>query len=76
MVPYDDKSPFVTSGIRLGVPALTTRGLQETHMEQVADWIDKILMQPDNDILIYEIQNQIKDFMSNFPLYPDWKTDL
>jgi glycine hydroxymethyltransferase len=48
-VPYDDKSPFVTSGIRVGVPAITTRGLKEQHMETVVDFIDTVLMNLDDE---------------------------
>jgi glycine hydroxymethyltransferase len=73
MVPYDDKSPFVTSGIRLGVPALTTRGLGEDHMEQIAAWIDTILMHPEDDAKIVAVKQEINSFMKAFPLYPRWK---
>ncbi len=47
-VPFDDKSPFVTSGIRVGVPAITTRGMKEEHMQTVVDLVDKVLMNLDN----------------------------
>ena len=69
MVPADDKSPFVTSGIRVGVPAITTRGLQEEHMNTIVDWIDQILLDPDNEVLIQEVKVSVNKFMENFPLY-------
>jgi glycine hydroxymethyltransferase len=71
MVPYDDKSAFVTSGIRLGVPAITTRGMKEEHMEFVVDCIDRILMQADESAAIAGIRKQVNEFMSQFPLYPE-----
>jgi glycine hydroxymethyltransferase len=73
MVPYDDKSPFVTSGIRLGVPALTTRGLKEHDMENIANWIDAILMDPENESTSLRVKNEINEFMKAFVLYPGWK---
>lgn len=68
-VPYDDKSPFVTSGIRVGVPAITTRGLKNEHMETVVDLIDAVLMNADNETRIGEVRNRVHDFMKDFPLY-------
>lgn len=70
-VPYDDKSPFVTSGIRVGVPAITTRGLQEAEMETVVNLIDKVLMNIDNETIITEVQKEVHHLMSNFPLYAE-----
>ncbi|MFN8244749.1 MAG: serine hydroxymethyltransferase [Ferruginibacter sp.] len=70
-VPYDDKSPFVTSGIRVGVPAITTRGLQEAHMETVVGFIDKVLMNTDDENIISAVKEEVKAFMQQFPLYPD-----
>ena len=70
-VPFDDKSPFVTSGIRVGVPAVTTRGMKEAHMETVVSLMDKILMNPDDDSLIASIRSEVKEFMNQFPLYPE-----
>ncbi len=71
MVPFDDKSPFVTSGIRVGVPAITTRGLKESDMEQVAVWLDAVLMQPDNEDMIAKVRGEVNEFMQQFPLYPE-----
>jgi glycine hydroxymethyltransferase len=73
MVPYDDKSPFITSGIRVGVPALTTRGLKEDHMNLIVDWIDSILMDTENEQKIIKVRTEINEFMEQFPLYPEWK---
>ena len=70
-VPFDDKSPFVTSGIRVGVPAVTTRGMKESHMETVVEMIDKILMNADDEKMIASVRADVKDFMKQFPLYPE-----
>jgi len=70
-VPFDDKSPFVTSGIRVGVPAVTTRGMKEQHMQTVVDLVDKVLMRTDDDALIAGVKTDVKEFMKQFPLYPE-----
>jgi glycine hydroxymethyltransferase len=70
-VPYDDKSPFVTSGIRIGVPAITTRGMKKDHMQIVADMIDKVLMNADNEQIVSSVRDEVKNFMQQFPLYPE-----
>ncbi len=70
-VPFDDKSPFVTSGIRVGVPAITTRGMKEKDMQTVVDFIDRILMDIDNEATIVTIKEEVKKFMGQFPLYPE-----
>ncbi len=70
-VPFDDKSPFVTSGIRVGVPAITTRGMKETHMETLVEMIDKVLMNIDDEKVISAIKSDVKVFMQQFPLYPE-----
>ena len=70
-VPLDDKSPFVTSGIRVGVPAVTTRGMKEEHMETVVAMIDKVLMNADDPTVISTIKNEVKEFLKQFPLYPE-----
>ena len=68
-VPFDDKSPFVTSGIRVGVPAITTRGMKEKDMETVVSLIDKVLMNIDNETVITTVKGEVKDLMQQFPLY-------
>jgi glycine hydroxymethyltransferase len=70
-VPYDDKSPFVTSGIRVGVPAITTRGMKEEHMEEVVDLLDRVLMKIDDENAIRSASSDVHDFMKQFPLYPE-----
>ncbi|HRD57473.1 MAG TPA: serine hydroxymethyltransferase [Ferruginibacter sp.] len=70
-VPYDDKSPFVTSGIRIGVPAITTRGMKEEHMQTVVNFIDNVLMNIDDEAVIATVKADVKNFMKQFPLYPE-----
>lgn len=70
-VPFDDKSPFVTSGIRTGVPAITTRGMKEAHMETIVDLIDRVLMHADDEKQITAVQEEVRGFMQQFPLYPE-----
>ncbi len=70
-MPFDDKSPFVTSGIRVGVPAITTRGMKEEHMQPVVDFIDRILMNIDDEQVIASVKEEVKAFMLQFPLYPE-----
>lgn len=69
MVPFDDKSPFVTSGIRIGTPAITTRGLKESHMSKVADLIDEVLMNITNQNVILKARNEVNELMTTFPLF-------
>lgn len=69
MVPFDDKSPFVTSGIRVGTAAVTTRGLVESDMETVVDLIDRVLMNIDNEELLEQIAGEVNELMSERPLF-------
>ncbi|UWX66518.1 serine hydroxymethyltransferase [Empedobacter stercoris] len=69
MVPFDDKSPFVTSGIRLGTAAVTTRGLIEADMQTVADLVDEVLMNIDNEEVIDNVADRVNEFMSSRPLF-------
>lgn len=71
MVPYDDKSAFVTSGIRFGVAAITTRGMTESHMPFIVDSIDKVLMNAEDASIIGSVRNQVNEFMEQFILYPE-----
>jgi glycine hydroxymethyltransferase len=71
MVPFDDKSAFVTSGIRVGTPAITTRGLKEGHMSFIVDIIDTALLNADDDKALATIKGQVREFMHQFPLYPE-----
>jgi glycine hydroxymethyltransferase len=70
-VPYDDKSPFVTSGIRIGVAAVTTRGMKENDMQTIVNMIDKVMMNIDNEQVVAEVKEEVKTFMQQFPLYPE-----
>ena len=70
-VPFDDKSPFVTSGMRIGVPAITTRGLQTADMQFVADMIDRVLMNTDDASVLETVRKEVAGFMGAFPLYPE-----
>jgi glycine hydroxymethyltransferase len=67
-VPFDDKSPFVTSGIRIGVPAITTRGMKEADMENVVALIDRIMMDIDNEETVLAVKGEVHEMMKGFPL--------
>jgi glycine hydroxymethyltransferase len=69
MVPFDERSPFITSGIRLGTPALTTRGFKEQEMKKVAQLIDRVLKNMDNDKIYQHVMQQVKQMCQSFPLY-------
>ena len=68
-VPFDTRSPFVTSGIRIGTPATTTRGLKEADMEQVADWIAQALAHVDDEARLQAIRNEVAELCRKHPLY-------
>jgi glycine hydroxymethyltransferase len=68
-IPFDTRSPFITSGIRIGTPAATTHGLKETEMEQVAGFIAEALANVDNDAKLAEIKGRVNAMMKQFPLY-------
>jgi glycine hydroxymethyltransferase len=69
MVPFDDESPFVTSGIRIGTPAMTTRGFDEQAFTKVADLIDAVLQTPDDESTIKEVKGNVHELCEQFPLY-------
>ncbi|MGV8826909.1 MAG: serine hydroxymethyltransferase [Breznakibacter sp.] len=69
MVPYDSRSPFTTSGIRVGTPALTSRGLKEEHMAPIVDLIDQVLSNPDSVEVAEAVKKQVYDMMHGFPLF-------
>ena len=71
MVPFDDKSPFITSGIRVGVSAMTTRGLKESDMQHIVKWLDRVIMSPDDAQLLKTIKGEVNEFMTGFPMYPE-----
>jgi glycine hydroxymethyltransferase len=68
-VPNENRSPFVTSGIRIGTPALTTRGMKESEMKKIADWITLTLKNADNTDVKLKIKGEVKDLCKNFPIY-------
>ncbi|MEI6522062.1 MAG: serine hydroxymethyltransferase [Bacteroidota bacterium] len=69
MVPFDDKSPFVTSGIRIGTPAITSRGLKEDSMEKIVELIDDVIENKTNDLRISETKKEVNKLMENLPLF-------
>ncbi|MDD3431482.1 MAG: serine hydroxymethyltransferase, partial [Bacteroidales bacterium] len=69
MVPFDSRSPFQTSGIRVGTPAMTTRGAKEELMLQIVEWIDSVLSQPDNLKNIEIVRQKVNQTMANYPLF-------
>ncbi len=75
MVPFDERSPFVTSGIRLGTPALTTRGFKENEMKRVAELIDRVLKNLDNNHIYHQVEEEVKEMCQTFPLY-DFGTEI
>ena len=69
MVPFDSRTPFTTSGIRVGTPAITTRGFREADCIQVVNWIDSVIENIDNEAIIANVKAEINEFMTQFPLY-------
>jgi glycine hydroxymethyltransferase len=68
-VPFETRSPFVTSGIRIGTPAITTRGMKAEHMDKVAELIDRVLVNPENETNIAAVKSEVNAWMNDFPLY-------
>jgi len=71
MVPFDDQSPMITSGIRIGSPAITTRGMKETDCRKIVDWMDEIIKNPEDESRQQTIQKDIEKCMKSFPLYAE-----
>jgi glycine hydroxymethyltransferase len=69
MVPFDDKSPFVTSGIRIGTPAVTTRGMKEADMIKIVEWIDRLIVAPEDETVITAVRNEVNAFAKTFKLF-------
>jgi len=69
MVPFDDKSPFVTSGIRVGTAAITTRGVKEAEIVKIVELIDKVIMNRDSETIIEEVKAEVNKMMSKYPLF-------
>jgi glycine hydroxymethyltransferase len=68
-VPFETRSPFVTSGIRVGTPAITTRGMKEDAMPEIVTYIDEAIMNHDNETKLKSIHEQVKKLMAKYPLY-------
>ncbi|MFZ4414357.1 MAG: serine hydroxymethyltransferase, partial [Bacteroidales bacterium] len=69
MVPFDSRSPFQTSGLRVGTPAITTRGLKEEHMGIIVDLIDEVISNINDENTILSVRNRVNELMKPFPLY-------
>jgi glycine hydroxymethyltransferase len=69
MVPFDSRSPFLTSGLRVGTPAVTTRGLKEEHMGVIVEMIDEVISNIDNETIIKKVGEKVVDMMKTFPLF-------
>ena len=71
MVPYDKRSPMITSGIRIGTPAMTTRGMGVNEMAQIVDLIDSVIQAPDDELVTESVRNEVKEMCDQFPLYSE-----
>ena len=69
MVPFDSRSPFQTSGLRVGTPAITTRGLKEEHMPQIVELIDEVISNIENEKVLESVKSRVHKLMKDFPLY-------
>jgi glycine hydroxymethyltransferase len=69
MVPFDSRSALLTSGIRIGTAAITTRGFKKEHCLKVVEWMDAVIMNKDNDTIIKDVKSKVNRFMLDFPLY-------
>jgi glycine hydroxymethyltransferase len=69
LIPYDSKSPFVASGIRIGTPAITTRGMKEPQMRIIAHLIDEVLSNPGDEKVPENVRKEVKNLVKKFPLY-------
>ena len=76
LIPFDKEKPFVTSGVRIGTPAATTRGMKEKEMEKVADFMDRAIQSCDDDKKLSLIREEVREFLKDFPLYKDWLSEM
>ena len=74
MVPFDDQPPMITSGLRIGTPAITSRGLNEKECIQIVDWMDQVLLRKDDDGFLASVRSEVNKLMSNYALYPELKS--
>jgi glycine hydroxymethyltransferase len=72
MVPFDHRKPYYTSGVRIGTPSVTTRGMKESEMAQIAEWIVRGMENHDNPKVLDSIRSQVRELCAAFPLYPEW----
>ena len=71
LIPFDPEKPTVTSGIRIGTPAVTTRGMEEKHMEVIAKLIDQAIVNRDNQAELSKLRSEVEDLTSDFPIYKE-----
>lgn len=71
MVPFDSRSPFQTSGLRVGTPAITTRGLKEEHMAPIVDLIDEVISNIENEEVLASVRKRVNEMMKDFPLFAE-----
>ena len=76
LIPFDQQKPFVTSGVRIGTPAATTRGMLDKDMPKVASFIDAALQSRGDDAKLEKIRQEVKEFLKSFPLYKDWIDEM
>jgi len=69
MVPFDHRSPFATSGLRIGTPAITTRGLKEEHMKKIVEFVDRVISNIDDEAVISQVGNEVNEMMKQFKLF-------
>ena len=69
MVPFDDQPPMISSGIRVGTPAITTRGLKEAEVKTIVDLMDRVIVDPENDAIISEVKKEVNELMNGRPLF-------
>ncbi|MBU0508540.1 serine hydroxymethyltransferase [bacterium] len=72
MVPFDPQKPFVTSGIRMGTPAITTRGMGVAEMKKIAGWIHRVLINMEDDTVLSAVRSELEEMVKSFPLYPQY----
>jgi glycine hydroxymethyltransferase len=70
-IPFDQNPPMVASGVRIGTPAVTTRGMREPEMDRIAELITRALASPDDDRALQTVKTEVETLCRNFPLYPD-----
>jgi glycine hydroxymethyltransferase len=69
MVPFDSQSPFITSGIRFGTPAITTRGVKEDTILKIVELIDRVISNPNDEVNLQNIKSEVNQLMSSFPIF-------